>query len=112
MVELAVCFPYARAEGGTAGPFVDGARTSHRIVAFLLSLVLLLTFSGPAGVLLLICGWVAARLLGLWFLRRIAGVTGDLLGTCCEFVETGLLLSCAAAGFWMTRFTGWESLPI
>lgn len=112
MVELAVCFPYARAEGGTAGPFVDGARTSHRIGALFLSLALLLAFSGPAGVILLICGWVAVRLLGLWFLRRIAGVTGDLLGTCCEFVETGLLLSCGAAGPWMAQFTSWGVLPI
>ena len=112
MVELAVCLPYARAEGGTAGPFIDGAKTSHRVWALILSLALLFVFSGPAGVIILIGGWVVSRLLGFWFLRRVGGVTGDLLGACSELIETGVLFTCAAAGPWLAQFTIWRVVLI
>jgi len=112
MVELAVCLPYARSEGGTAGPFVEGAQPCHRFGAILLSAALLFLFNGLAGAILLSGGWIACRLLGIWFQRRVAGVTGDLLGTCCELVETGLLLACAVGSHWLVRFTGWGVLKI
>jgi len=101
MVELAVCLPYARSEGGTAAPFVKGARTSHRFISLLTALALVLAWSGTAGLILMTAGWAASHILGLWFRRRVGGLTGDLLGACSELVETGLLLSCAAANQWL-----------
>ena len=40
----------------------------------------------------LLVAWLAGRLLGAWFLRRVGGVTGDLLGATVELITTGLLL--------------------
>ena len=94
MVELAVCLPYARSEGGTGGPFVNTAGGFHRYAAWIVSLLLLFVFHGLAGVMLFLAGGVLTWLLGFWFYRRINGITGDLLGTCSELVETGLLLFC------------------
>ncbi len=101
MVELAVCLPYARSEGGTAAPFVNGARTSHRFISLITSLVLVLVWGGMAGVILMAAGWAACRILGLWFRRRVGGLTGDLLGACSELIETGLLVSGAAVNRWL-----------
>jgi len=101
MVELAVCLPYARSEGGTGAPFVNGARTFHRFISLLTALALVLAWGGRAGLVLMIAGWALCHLLGLWFRRRVGGLTGDLLGACSELVETGLLLSCAAGKQWL-----------
>lgn len=98
VAELAVCLPYARAEGGTAGPFVDKALPVHRFEALASALLLVMIFKGLAGAVILFLGWVICRLFGLWFLKRVGGVTGDLLGACCELVETGGLIACAAGG--------------
>jgi adenosylcobinamide-GDP ribazoletransferase len=111
MAELAACLPYARAEGGTAGPFVDGALPSHRIGALALAALLASACGGLAGVLLLAGGWIACRLLGSWFRKRAGGVTGDLLGACCELVETGLLVFCAAGGDFLARLAPAGFLP-
>ena len=50
---------------------------------------------GPAGVFLLALGWGITGLLKIWFKKNFGGVTGDLLGTTNELVETALLLICA-----------------
>ena len=92
MVELAVCLPYARADGGTGAPFVSTAKKWQRYAAWALSLLLLSGLYGLAGCILFLAGGVMTWMLGAWFYRRISGITGDLLGTCCELVETGLLL--------------------
>jgi adenosylcobinamide-GDP ribazoletransferase len=112
VVELAVCLPYARAEGGTAGPFVNRALPAHRFKALALALVLVLACNGLAGAVVLFGGWAACRLLGLWFFNRVGGVTGDLLGTCCELVETGVLIACAAGGDTLARLVPQGVFPI
>jgi adenosylcobinamide-GDP ribazoletransferase len=103
VAELAVCLPYARMEGGTAGPFVDRALPAHRFKALASALLLVVVFKGLAGTVVFMGGWAACRLLGLWFLKRVGGVTGDLLGACCELVETGVLIACAAGGNMLAR---------
>lgn len=103
ITELAVCLPYARREGGTAGPFVEKALPGHRFMALISALLLVIALKGLAGAIVLSLGWVLCRLLGLWFLKRVGGVTGDLLGACCELVETGLLMACAVGGGLLTR---------
>jgi adenosylcobinamide-GDP ribazoletransferase len=112
LVDLSVRLPYARPEGGTAAPFVEGSRPFHRTAALLVALTLLPALSGWTGWILLALGMAASRLLGSWFRRRVGGVTGDLLGAGCELVETGLLFACAAAGGWAPPFPGWRIFPI
>jgi adenosylcobinamide-GDP ribazoletransferase len=99
LAELAVVLPYARAEGGTAGPFVNGARQWHRIVALVSSVIFLCAISGlVAGFIVFAAAWSITRLFGWWCKRTVGGVTGDLLGACSEIVETMVLFS--GAGVW------------
>lgn len=90
-VLLAVSLPYARPEGGKAGGFVDGARPLHFLLALLMAAGCCLATSGLTGLVLLLQGLVAVTLLRLWMQHHFGGVTGDLLGTANEVVETGLL---------------------
>ena len=96
-VELAATLPYARAEGGTAGSFVEGAGAGHRLVALgSAALLVLVPFGGLGGVVLLL-GWMAARAFA-WRCRvRYGGVTGDLLGAGSELTETLVLVVAALA---------------
>jgi adenosylcobinamide-GDP ribazoletransferase len=111
VAELSACLPYARAEGGTAVPFVNGAHPSHRVKALLLAVLLVSASSGLAGAAFLLCGWAACRLLGAWFRKRAGGVTGDLRGAGCEMVETGGLFFCAAWGDALARIAPAGFLP-
>jgi adenosylcobinamide-GDP ribazoletransferase len=90
-VFLAVSLPYARAEGGKAGGFVEGARPLHFLLALLAAMACCLAVSGLPGLILLLLGLVTMVLLRLWMKHHFGGVTGDLLGTANEVVETGLL---------------------
>jgi adenosylcobinamide-GDP ribazoletransferase len=109
-VELAAALPYARPEGGTAGSFVQGSRGWHRFVAAVVGLALCVGAAGPAGAAALPAGWIVARLLGVWYKRRVGGITGDLLGATSEMVETALLLAAAGAGSPLLACTGWSWL--
>jgi len=106
-VDLACALPYARAEGGKAGPFVAGARPVHRLLALVAALAVLLGALGPAGVPALAVALAVGRLFGLWCSRRVGGITGDLLGAASELVETALLVACAAFGGELVKLTGW-----
>jgi len=91
--DLAVTLPYARAEQGTAAPFVRHATPRHRQFALLCGATLLFLFQGQIGLGLFIAGWLGGRLLGRWFKARTGGVTGDLLGAAGELTETTVLLA-------------------
>jgi adenosylcobinamide-GDP ribazoletransferase len=94
MAELAASLPYARAEGGTAAPFVRNARPVHRIIALIVALAVVAAPAGPVtGAAAFVTGWIVCRMFGVWCRRRIGGVTGDILGACGEIVET-LLVVC------------------
>ena len=90
-VMLAVTLPYARAEGGKAGAFVQEARPIHLVLALAASTAFCLAASGLTGLILLLQGLVAAFLLRLWMKYHFQGITGDLLGASNEIIETGLL---------------------
>ncbi|MBW2709798.1 MAG: adenosylcobinamide-GDP ribazoletransferase, partial [Deltaproteobacteria bacterium] len=90
MVDLSVRLPYAR-ESGTASQFVNGAKLQHWLLNFIPAAIILSLLLGWSGVLALAGGWVFSLLLGRMAKRRIGGVTGDLLGACCELSEVGIL---------------------
>lgn len=91
-VLLAVSLPYARPEGGKAGGFVEGARPLHLVLALLAAAALCLAAAGLAGFVLLLQALAIVVLLRMWMNHHFGGVTGDLLGTANEVVETGLLV--------------------
>jgi len=87
MLLPALLFPYARATGGTARPFVAGLRLSTVLissVATVAAATWLLRFDGTMAFLAALAfaasaGWLFRRLLG--------GVTGDALGSVNEGAE-------------------------
>jgi len=89
--------PYPRVEGGTGRAFVGqgGWKTIIQATAAMI-LVVLLAGDLKAGVYALIAGG-AALLIRRHSMRRVAGVTGDILGATCEIVELAVLLAAAAA---------------
>jgi len=103
MADLIVRLPYARAEDGTAGPFVREARPWMLWVCALMAAAFLVGLYGPVGLLPLLAGGLFARLFGWWCRRAVNGITGDLLGAAGELTETGLLLAAAAAAPWLNR---------
>jgi adenosylcobinamide-GDP ribazoletransferase len=107
--ELATVLPYARQEGGTAAPFVNGTTWLHRLTALGAGLLILCGICGPVtGLIVFAIGWVICRLFGWWCKRKIGGVTGDLLGACSEIVEIALLFGAALFGNLLGPFLGWQ----
>jgi adenosylcobinamide-GDP ribazoletransferase len=107
-VELATVMPYARREGGTAAPFVNGSTWRHRLAALGIGLLILCGVCGPvAGVAVFTVGWTVCRLFGLWCKRKINGVTGDCLGACSEMVEMAVLFMGAACANYVQMWFGW-----
>jgi adenosylcobinamide-GDP ribazoletransferase len=109
-VDLVAALPYARIEDGTAAPFVREARTRHRVVALVVAAGLVLIIGGLAGILALGVAWLVGRVLAMWFRHRIGGVTGDLLGTTSELIETGVLFAGAIMSEFINRWCLWELL--
>jgi adenosylcobinamide-GDP ribazoletransferase len=89
-VLLASSLPYARAEGGTATAFVEGAGWPHLFVALITAFVLLLYpvgFDWGRALFLMTSALASTLALGLLSRRKIGGVTGDVLGACSELTE-------------------------
>lgn len=109
MVELITTLPYARADSGTASPFIKGATRRHRGIAHMMTFIACLCF-GPLGMTLFIIAWLVTRLLGMSFQKMFCGITGDLLGTTNEILETALLFICALIGNLPLDYTHWSWL--
>lgn len=105
MVWLIVRQPYARAEGGTAEPYFRDARAWQLWVCLLTAAIVLVAVAGPLGLAAAAVGILFTALFGWWCRRRVGGVTGDLLGACCELLEAALLLTAAACG---GRLVAWQ----
>jgi adenosylcobinamide-GDP ribazoletransferase len=106
-VHLAVQLEYARAEGGTASSFVQGASAYHCGAAYIITL-LVAAFFGPFGLSVLAVAVVATWVYGAWCRRNFGGITGDLLGAANEIIEVTLLLVAAILGKPLMVYTGWH----
>ncbi len=91
-VQLAAWLDYARAGYGTGLAFTRGAGKMESIISTLITAVILAVIFQIAGLLLLASMAVLTLIFGLFFRRRIGGVTGDIMGASCEFVEAASLL--------------------
>lgn len=95
--DLAVCFPYARPEGGTGAAFINQAGSVHRRNALLGALAFTLVI-GVFSVRPLVLAAVAlgvARVFGHSCVRKFGGITGDTLGAASEITETLVLILAA-----------------
>jgi adenosylcobinamide-GDP ribazoletransferase len=108
-VELICTRPYARAEGGTAGPFVAGARRGHLAAALAISIVLATACGGPGGLLFVAAAGLAAVALGRRLDAALGGITGDTLGLANELIESGGLFALAALAPWL-HLADWRLL--
>ncbi len=97
MAQLICTQSYARAEGGTAAPFCDGARFARLAWIAPIALALGAALAGLTGVAALAVTVAVSGALGRWWRRRLGGITGDTLGFACETIETGLALLLALA---------------
>jgi adenosylcobinamide-GDP ribazoletransferase len=95
-VIMAVSLPYARAQGGKAEGFVRSARPLHLVLAVMVACAVCMVVGQLTGIILLLQGLAIGVVLRFWIKRNFGGVTGDLLGTTNEVVETGLLVVAAA----------------
>ena len=105
-VHLAVRLDYARAEGGTAASFVQGASGYHLVAAYMITLVAALLF-GPVGLGALAVAIIITWVYGAWCRRNVGGITGDLLGAGNEIIEVVLLLLAATPGSLLLGYCGW-----
>lgn len=92
MVQMACFSPYALASGGLGEPFVRGVRREPFRMTLLITLVLVWGFGGVRG--LLIGCLVALATLGYqtYCVRRLGGITGDVLSATNEVNESLVLV--------------------
>lgn len=93
IVQLAVLFPYGRADG-LATPLRGAASGRTLALALMVPLVVALA-SGPAAIAALALAIAGAWLFGRWLMTKLPGLTGDCYGAGCELIE---LLALLAAG--------------
>lgn len=90
------------ATSGSGGSFAAGLRLPHVIGSVALGGVLLTPLMADS--MLILCAVAACAVvilvLGLYFRRRLGGVTGDCLGAAVQFQELGVLLTVL---IWSTR---------
>jgi adenosylcobinamide-GDP ribazoletransferase len=92
IVQLACFSPYARPSGGLGEPFVHGVRSEHFRAAVLCTLVIVLLSGGMRGVMIGLLLSLATVGYQMYCLKRLGGITGDVLGATNEINEALVLL--------------------
>lgn len=91
-VILASLFNYARPGQGTGQAFVQGAKKKELIISTPLTVLIILGLFSLKGGLIVLSVFTFTYLFGLFFKKKIGGVTGDILGASCELTEVFTLL--------------------
>jgi adenosylcobinamide-GDP ribazoletransferase len=89
-----VCYrsPYARSSGGLAKPFVENLSAREVLISSALTLGIAFLFMGFKGIAIFIGIELFSLGYRLFFLKKLGGVTGDVLGAANEMVELLCLL--------------------
>jgi adenosylcobinamide-GDP ribazoletransferase len=89
-----VCFrsPYARSGEGLAKPFAENLTSREMILSSASAIAMGLVIWGLEGVLVFVGIGLFSLLFRLFFLRKLEGITGDILGAANEFSEVLCLL--------------------
>lgn len=84
-----VCFrsPYARPGNGLGKLFTECLGIREVIFSLLLALVITLFFVGLKGILVFIIVLIFSFAYRFYFIKKLGGVTGDIIGASNEFVE-------------------------
>ena len=92
MAVAAAFYPYARAEGGTARPFIEHAGGVEVLLSSFFILSISYFILNASGVLISLATLAIAGIFMIWVKRKIGGVTGDILGGLNEISEVSALL--------------------
>jgi adenosylcobinamide-GDP ribazoletransferase len=89
-----VCFrsPYARAGEGLAKPFAENLTSREMILSSASAIAMGLVISGLKGVLVFLGIGLFSLVFRLFFLKKLKGITGDILGSANELSEVLCLL--------------------
>lgn len=96
MVLLGSTLPYARAEGGTAAPFIQHGSLYALAGATAVAMPAAGLALGAPGLVLLAVGVLGSLLMRAGFRRALGGITGDALGATGEVSEVLMLAAVAA----------------
>ena len=89
---LTIYFFQTAREDGLGSFFRENIGIREVIIAFSITLIVSVVFSGLTGLLILIAVTVLSSLGALFFSSRLGGLTGDIYGALCESVELITLL--------------------
>jgi len=95
--------PYARPEGGMAQALAGGVSTARLLSGTFVTVLIAAALLRWAALPPLACAAAATLAAGLFFRRRLGGITGDCLGATNQLVELVVLLALAAR---------WPPLPL
>ncbi len=89
-----VCYrsPYARPEGGLAKPFSENLRLREMIISLASTFVIALILQGWKGLLLFVALCLFSFGCRFYFIKKLGGITGDVLGAVNELSELLCLL--------------------
>jgi adenosylcobinamide-GDP ribazoletransferase len=88
--------PAARAEGGLATPLIGHVTSGRFLAGTLTALLLAVAALRQEALSAILVTVLVTALSGLFFRRRLGGVTGDCLGATQQLVELAVLLTLAA----------------
>ena len=95
-VQLAAWFDYARTGYGTGLAFTRCAGRRESVISTLITAVIVVGTFRIKGLVMLLAIAAITALSGLFFKRRVGGVTGDIMGAACETSETFVLIMVCA----------------
>jgi adenosylcobinamide-GDP ribazoletransferase len=95
-VQLASWFEYARSGYGTGLAFTNSVGKKEYIISTVVAAVVAVGFLHIRGLIILFAVGLFTFLFGLFFKKRIGGVTGDVMGAGCELNEVIVLLMICA----------------
>ena len=92
-VQLAVAFDYARSGQGTGLAFSRFAGRREYLIATLIAAAISVSLFRLQGLIVFFVIALFTLSLGVFFRRRLGGVTGDIMGAACELSEAVTLLA-------------------
>ncbi len=111
MSYLSVFLPYARKEDGTGKPFVEDSKSPDFMKALAIALAANGILFSMGGVFLTVISVASGALLGIFYEKKVGGITGDLLGAASEITELVTLLAAILIIMHMPETLRWHIKP-